>query len=60
MMYAGRTLLGYREQEVWRLTPRFLQSQIKVHFDLERAKWGGSKEENEQDIDHIDQIPGWG
>jgi hypothetical protein len=61
----GQSVLHYSDERFWfGITPRFLWSQIKVHFELENAKWGGGKSKDNKSKDvatgYIDQIPGWG
>ena len=63
ILYAGRVWLHYTDEQVWNLTPRFLQSQLKVHNYLQEAKYGKVKQDtrsnNALQNGYIDQIPGW-
>ena len=58
-------MLGYKDAEVWQLTPRFLFSQLVVHNDVQKAIYGGTQSENTKasnkgQIGYIDNMPGWG
>jgi hypothetical protein len=39
------------------MTPKKLYALLKVHMDLEAAKWGSSNKTPKGD--YIDNIPGW-
>lgn len=65
IVYAGRTLLGYSVADVWQLTPRFLQSQLKVHYELQSKMWGGGSDDSDEKgsrvrkdtkVGYIDQV----
>ena len=59
-------MLGYTDEQTWKLTPRQFSVQISVHEDVTKRMYGdssssspSSKEKATSDVGFIDQIPGW-
>jgi hypothetical protein len=62
ILYVGRKWLGYTDDQLWSLTPRQFDSQLKVHLDVTKKMHGGTGSSplpNVGDAGFIDQIPGW-
>ena len=59
ILYIGRVWLRYTDEQVWRLTPRQFDAQLKVHQKIQEAKYGTAKEDPAKPTGFIDQIPGW-
>lgn len=63
ILYVGRVWLMYSEQEIWRLTPRQFQAQLKVHEHILKQKYGTGTTQTTGAQDaatgFVDQIPGW-
>ena len=62
ILYAGRVWLKYTDEQIWNLTPRFFQSQMRVHNYIQELKYGSSENVgNNKTVQdgYIDQIPGW-
>ena len=63
ILYAGRVMLHYTDEQIWNLTPRFFQAQMRVHNYLQELKYGGKTNGNSRTAGvtngFIDQIPGW-
>ena len=62
ILYAGRVWLKYTDEQIWNLTPRFFQSQMRVHNYIQEVKYGSSdNNSNNKTVQdgYIDQIPGW-
>jgi len=55
MLYIGVTLLGWRECEVWRMTPYKLMTLFKVHkkFNPDRFKQDAEAPEGADDVKSI-------
>ena len=50
-MYIGVTLLGWPENEVWKMTPHKLVRLFQVHREFHPEKFGGIQPKGEVDID---------
>lgn len=64
IIYVGRVWLHYTDKEVWNLTPRQFDTQIRVHEDVTRQMYGSSTSSKgtakpAPHIGYIDQIKGW-
>ena len=61
ILYAGRVWLHYTDEQVMNLTPRFFQSQLKVHNYFLKAKYGSADDDTSTGTEEgfRDQIPGW-
>jgi len=50
-------ILGFSEEEFWRMTPRKLTALGQKHLEVEKAKNGdGSGKKSEQKVAYIDQV----
>ena len=59
-------MLGYTDEQTWKLTPRQFSVQVSVHEDIMNKLNGAGKVPNSapvkeatSGIGYIDQIPGW-
>jgi hypothetical protein len=63
ILYVGRKWLGYTDDQIWSLTPRQFDSQLKVHQDVSKRLYGGGSTSTPLPAlggaGFIDQIPGW-
>lgn len=59
ILYAGINWLGYKEEEVWDMTPRKFKALLDVHIYIQEQKYGTGKEDKNTPNTFIDQIPGW-
>lgn len=63
LVYIGRVWLCYTEPEFWKLTPRQLVAQIRVHEEVTAQMHGAAPKNGQsmsrQPLGYIDQIPGW-
>ena len=63
ILYVGRVWLHYTDDQVWRLTPRQFDAQLKVHEEILKKTHGVTSSSKATmapaATGFIDQIPGW-
>jgi hypothetical protein len=50
-------MLGYKEEEIWSMTPRKFYSQLLVYREMHSGTVGNTNDKAQSGF--IDQIPGW-
>lgn len=62
ILYVGRKWLGYTDEQIWALTPRQFDAQLKVHEDIQKRMYSTGETKPvapPAGAGFIDQIPGW-
>ena len=58
IFYVGRTLLGFSDQELWNVTPRYFKSQWDAHVAYSNSQ-GEQPAKEKVSAGFIDQVQGW-